>query len=65
MAAHVDALPKMVSFHALRYGSFAMSVGNACHLYAGAIRRGRSVRTVVGEGFWGWNGSSGQIATAC
>ena len=36
-----------------------MRVGSACHLYAGAIRRGRSCRTVWTLGLLGWNGSLG------
>ena len=41
-----------------------MSSGSADHLYAGAIKRGRSVRTEVGDGLWGWNGSCGQARLA-
>lgn len=37
-----------------------MRFGNASHLYEGAMRRGRSERTLVGEGSDGWKGSEGQ-----
>jgi hypothetical protein len=37
-----------------------MSSGSAAHLYAGAIRRGRSGRTVSLSGLEGWKGSCGQ-----
>lgn len=50
----------MVSFQYLRYGSVAMREGKASHLYAGAMRRGRSVRTVVGFGLAGAKLSLGQ-----
>jgi len=56
---YCEALPKMVSFHPLRYGSLGIKEGRVAHLYAGAMRRGRSERRLVGEGFEGWNGSSG------
>lgn len=36
-----------------------MRVGSACHLYAGAIRRGRSGRTLRTLGLLGWNESLG------
>lgn len=36
-----------------------MRSGNAAHLYAGAIRRGRSGRTFVGAGLAGLKESSG------
>ena len=36
-----------------------MRVGSACHLYAGARRRGRSGRVVRTFGLDGWNGSCG------
>jgi hypothetical protein len=37
-----------------------MSAGRAAHLYAGAMSRGRSGRTVVGAGLAGWKESEGQ-----
>jgi hypothetical protein len=37
-----------------------MSAGSACHLYEGAISRGRSGRTDVGAGFAGLKESAGQ-----
>lgn len=37
-----------------------MRLGRAAHLYAGAIIRGRSERTLVGDGVWGLKGSLGQ-----
>lgn len=39
-----------------------MSAGRESHLYAGAIRRGRSGRTESTLGFFGWNGSLGQAS---
>lgn len=41
-----------------------MSFGSACHLYAGAISRGRSGRTLVGEGSEGLNESCGHANSA-
>ena len=41
-----------------------MRLGSAFHLYEGAMRRGRSVRTVVACGFAGWKGSAGQERAA-
>lgn len=51
----------MLSFQYFKYGSFWMSWGSASHLYWGAMRRGRSERTWVGEGSDGWKGSVGQL----
>lgn len=49
----------MVSFQLFKYGSCEMREGNAAHLYAGAIKRGRSVRTAVGAGLVKEAGSPG------
>ena len=58
------ALLKIESFQAERYGSLAMRFGRAFHLYAGAISRGRSGRTVVADGVPGLKVSLGQEALA-
>ena len=54
----------MLSFQNLRYGSFLIKFGSASHLYAGAMRRGRSGRTEVTLGFSGLKGSSGHASAA-
>lgn len=51
-------------FQAEKYGSLAMRFGRAFHLYAGAISRGRSGRTLVGDGLPGLKVSLGQAALA-
>ena len=51
-------------FQPARYGSLAMRSGRALHLYAGAISRGRSGRTLVDDGLPGLKVSLGQAATA-
>ena len=51
-------------FQPVRYGSLAMRLGRAFHLYAGAIIRGRSGRTLVDDGLPGLKVSLGQAALA-
>ena len=54
------ALLKIDSFQNAKYGSLAMRFGRASHLYEGAIIRGRSGRTLVGDGLPGLKVSLGQ-----
>ena len=51
-------------FQAEKYGSFSMRDLRAFHLYAGAIIRGRSGRTLVGDGVPGLKLSLGQETLA-
>ena len=56
------ALLKIDWFQPARYGSLAMRLGRAFHLYPGAMSRGRSGRTVVADGVPGLKVSLGQAA---
>jgi len=58
------AFLKIDAFQAEKYGSFAIRFGRASHLYAGAISRGRSGRTLVADGLPGLKVSLGQADLA-